>query len=230
AFARTQNGEIINDGGGRPIPLPKNQILGYSNPDWVWGLTNKFRYKQFNLTILIDGRVGGEMENYIRRQSFRGGRHIETIQGEMGDARYQDYLGNKSWVGEGVKIVSGTPTYDDVTGAITNYKDLVFAPNDTKTFLQDYISRYNSQAEGNLMSKTFSKLREITLGYTLPSSIIGNSFIKSATVSFVGRNLFYFTDKKHKDVDIDQYAGTQNSSSLQTPTIKRYGFNLNFVF
>ena len=229
-YARTQDGQIINDAGGRPIVLPKNQILGYSNPDWVWGLTNKFRYKNFHLTIQVDGRVGGIMENYIRRQTFRGGRHIETVQGAMGEARFQDYKGNKTYVGEGVKIVSGTPVYHPVTGEITNYKDLSFAPNDTKTFLQDYISRYNSQAEGNLMSKTFSKLREITLGYSIPESILGKSFIKGASISFVGRNLFYFTDKKHKDVDIDQYAGSQNSSTLQTPTIKRYGFNVNLVF
>ena len=229
-YARTPDGQIINDGGGRPIPLPKNQFLGNSNPDWVWGLTNKFRYKNFNLTVQFDGRVGGVMENYIRRQTFRGGRHIETVQGAMGVARYQDYQGNKTWVGEGVKIVSGIPKYDPVTGIITNYKDLVFAPNDIKTFLQDYISRYNSQAEGNLMNKTFAKLREITLGYTLPQSIMGKSFIRSATVSFVGRNLFYFAEKKNKDVDLDQYAGSQNSSSLQTPTIRRFGFNLNIVF
>ncbi len=230
AYARTEDGQIINDGGGRPIVLPKNQILGYANPDWVWGLTNKFHYKNFNLVVQIDGRVGGKMENYIRRQTFRGGRHIETAQGEMGEARYQDYLGVKSWVGEGVVITSGTPVYDPVTGKITNYKDLAFAPNTTKTFLQDYISRYNSQAEGNLMSKTFAKLREITLGYTLPSTLLGNSFIRSASVSFVARNLFYFTDKKHKDVDIDQYAGSQTSSNLQSPTVKRFGFNVNLVF
>lgn len=230
AFVRTPDGQIVNDGGGRPLRYPKNQILGYSNPDWVWGLTNKFRYKGFSLTVQIDGRVGGTMENYIRRQTFRGGRHIETVQGAMGEARFQDYKGVKSWVGEGVVVASGTPVYDPVTGQITNYKDLTFAPNSTKTFLQDYISRYNSTAEGNLMSKTFSKLREITLGYTLSPEMLGNSFIKSATISFVGRNLFYFTDKKHKDVDIDQYAGSQTSSSLQTPTIKRYGVNVNIVF
>lgn len=231
AYARTPDGQIINDGGGRPIVYPKNQILGYSSPDWVWGLTNKFRYKNFNLVLLIDGRVGGEMENYIRRQTFRGGRHIETAQGALGAARYQDYLGVKSYLGEGVKIVAGTPIYDPVTGRITNYKDLTFAPNDTKTFAQDYVSRYNSTAEGNLMSKTFSKIREITLGYTIPASFLKkSSFMKSASISFVGRNLFYFADKKHKDVDLDQYAGSQSSSSLQSPTVKRYGFNINIVF
>jgi hypothetical protein len=47
----------------------------------------------------------------------------------------------------------------------------------------------------------------------------------------VGRNLLYFVkDKRNKDVDIDQYAGRGGSSSLQTPTTKRYGINLNITF
>jgi len=230
AFARTQTGEIINDGGGRPIVLPKNQILGNASPDWVWGFVNKFNYKNFSLLLQIDGRVGGVMENYIRRQTFRGGRHIETIQGELGTARYQDYVGVKSYLGEGVQVLSGTPIFDPVTGVITNYKDLTFKRNATLTYAQDYVSRYNSQAEGNLMNKTFAKLREITLGYTLPQSFLNRTFIQSASISFVARNLFYFADKKHKDLDLDQYAGTQTSSNLQTPTVKRFGFNLNIVF
>lgn len=144
-FARTSDGKIINDAGGRPIVLPKAQRLGYGSPDWSWGFVNKFKYKSLFLTIQFDGRVGGTMQNYIRKQTFRGGRHIETVEGAMGDARYQDYKGVKSYVGEGVKIVSGTPTYDPVTGKLTNEKSLTFAPNDIKTFVQDYISRYYGQ-------------------------------------------------------------------------------------
>ena len=232
AYARTQDGQIINDNGGRPIILPIRQKLGYANPDWVWGLTNKFNYKGFTFIFQFDGRVGGTMENYIRRQTFRGGRHIETVQGAMGEARYQDYLGVKSWVGEGVTVSNNTPIqYDPVTGQITNYKDLQFTQNTTKTYLQDYVSRYYSTAEGNIMSKTYVKLREVTLSYNLPSNVIGKSFIRQATVSLVGRNLLYFVkDKRNKDVDIDQFAGSQTSSDLQSPTTRRYGINLNFTF
>jgi TonB-linked SusC/RagA family outer membrane protein len=232
AFVRTPDGQIINDAGGRPIIYPVAQFLGNANPDWVWGVNNKFNWKDLSFSFLFDGRVGGVMENYIRRQTFRGGRHIETVEGAMGDARYQDYKGVKSYVGEGVVVSNGTPiTYDPVTGLVTNYKDLQFAPNTTKTYLQDYISRYNSQTEGNLMSKTFAKLREVIIGYTLPSSVLGKSFIKKIEVSLVGRNLLYFVkDEKHKDVDIDKYAGRQTSTDLQTPTTRRYGFNLNLIF
>jgi len=232
AFVRTQDGQIINDAGGRPLRYPVSQFLGYADPDWVWGVNSKFNWKGISFSFLFDGRVGGVMENYIRRQTFRGGRHIETVQGAMGEARYQDYLGVKSWVGEGVQVSNGAVIqYDPVTGLITNYKDLQFAPNTTPTFLQDYISRYNSTTEGNMMSKTFAKLREVIIGYSLPGSLLGKSFIKRAEISFIGRNLLYFVkDKKNKDVDIDKYAGRQTSSDLQTPTTRRFGVNLNIIF
>lgn len=229
-FARTSDGKIINDAGGRPIVLPKAQRLGYGSPDWSWGFVNKFKYKSLFLTIQFDGRVGGTMQNYIRKQTFRGGRHIETVQGAMGDARYQDYLGVKSYVGEGVKIVSGTPIYDPVTGKLTNEKSLTFAPNDIKTFVQDYISRYYGQDGGNLIDKTFSKLREVTIGYTLPESVMKKTAFRAATISFVGRNLFYFQEKQNRDVDLDQYAGSQTTTNLQTPTVRRFGLNINLVF
>ena len=60
--------------------------------------------------------------------------------------------------------------------------------------------------------------------------MISKTPFKTASISFVARNLFYFVDKKHNDVDLDQYAGSQTSSSLQSPTVKRFGFNLNLVF
>ena len=182
------------------------------------------------MTIQFDGRVGGTMQNYIRKQTFRGGRHIETIEGALGTARYQDTKGIKSYVGEGVKIVAGTPVYDAVTGKLNNEKSLTFAPNDIKTYAQDYISRYYGQDGGNLIDKSFSKLREITLGYAFPESMMKKTVFRSANISFVGRNLFYFQEKQNKDVDLDQYAGTQTSTSLQTPTVRRFGLNINLVF
>jgi hypothetical protein len=229
-FARTQDGQIINDGGGRPVVLPVAQFAGNSDPDFVWGLNNKVSYKDFTLNLQVDGRVGGIMEDYVRKKTFQGGRHIETIEGAMGVARYQDYKGVKSYVGEGVQVASGTPKYDAVTGKITNYDALTFAPNATKTYIQDYISRVHGIPEPNIMSKTFFKLREVVLTYELPTTMVQKSVFKKATVSLVARNLLYWMpDSKFNDVDIDQYPG-ESSIGLQTPTTRSYGINLNFIF
>lgn len=234
AFIRTPDGQLINDGGGRPIVNPVPQFLGYTNPDWVWGVTNRINYKNIGFSFQFDGWYGGNIINYIQRQTFRGGRHIETVQGEMGEARYQDYQGIKSWVGPGMVIDNGVAPEYDVDGNITNYDELEFAPNTTATFLQDWISRYYAAEEANLMKRTFGKLREVTLTYTIPASTFKGGFIRGASISLVGRNLLYFAEKKN--VDVEQFTGTtspnsvQGYSGLQSPTLRRYGINLNITF
>lgn len=181
------------------------------------------------MSFQFDGRIGGSIVNYIQRQTFRGGRHIETVQGAMGVARAQDELGIKSYVGPGVVISNGaTIKYDAVTGAITNYDELQFSTNTTATFLQDYISRYYAAEEANLISRSYAKLREVTISYSLPKSVLTRTFLKSATVSLVGRNLLYFAEKS--DMDIDQFVAPDGYASLQSPSLRRYGVNINLTF
>jgi hypothetical protein len=241
-FVKAPDGQLIIDGSGRPFRNPTNRFLGYTNPDWTWGVRNTLNYKNFSLAFQFDGWVGGNLVNYIQRQTFRGGRHEETVLNNitdanglgMGDARFQDYLGNKSWVAEGVVISNGVAPEYDVDGNITNYSKMEFAPNTTKTFLQDYISRYYANEEANLMSRTFTKLREVTLTYNLPDEWLKGNFIQGASVSFVGRNLLYFAEETN--VDVEQFTGTtdpnsvQGYSGLQSPTLRRFGINLNITF
>jgi hypothetical protein len=209
AMAHDSEGNIIHDASGRPIVI-----------------------------VQFDGRVGGVITNYVQRQTFRGGRHLESTEGAMGIARDLDWQNQKAgkfdqpqvngnYVGEGVSLVKGTIKYDQ-DGNITNMNELEFTKNTTKTFLQDYISRKYSTSEANLMSKSFAKLREVTLTYNFPIRLFNQStWIKGASISFVGRNLLYFAEKK--DIDLDNYIGT-NYSGLQSPTTKRYGVNINVKF
>lgn len=232
AFYRTKEGQIINDKSGRPLSNPVNQFLGNTNADFSFGFINKFSYRNIFLNVQVDGRIGGVIEDYIQKQTFRGGRHIETVQGKMGDARFQDYKGVKSWVGPGVVLTEGS-IQPDVDGKITNYDKLAFTPmSDTyKTYLQDWISTYYNTNEANMISRSFVKLREVTLGYQVPSRLLTGrmSFVKGASISFVARNLLYFAAKK--DLDVEQFVNYSNTSSdLQTPTTRRYGVNINLTF
>ncbi|WP_293685054.1 SusC/RagA family TonB-linked outer membrane protein [Spirosoma sp. 48-14] len=226
SFIRTPDGQLINDAGGRPIVNPVAQFLGYVNPKFVWGLNNRFSYKNINFSFQFDGRVGGIIGDYVRQKTFQGGRNIETIQGAYGEARKNDVQAVKSYVGEGVVLTSGSINYD-VNGNILNYGELKYAPNTTKTYAQDYIARVYGQAESFLMDRSYAKLREVIIGYTLPQTALRRLGVKQASVSVVGRNLLYFA--KYKDIDLDQYL-TGGVSGLQTPTTRRYGINLNLVF
>lgn len=238
AFVRTQDGQIINDAAGKPISNPKAQFLGYLNGKFQWAVFNKFSFKGLSLGFQFDGNVGGVTSDYLHNKTMRGGRNLETVQGAFGIARSSDndHAGDPYYkgvyVGEGVQISNGASiNYDGTTGAVLNYKDLQFASNKKVTQVQDYISKYYGVTEANLMSKTYAKLREVTIGYDLPESLLRNTFISKVTVSLVGRNLIYFyKDKRFKDVDLDQYNYSTTGTSLQSPTVRRFGFNINVTF
>ena len=227
AFVKTPDGQIINDASGRPIYAPVSQYLGNMLPKFVFGINNQFEYKGVNLSFQFDGRIGGVISNYVQKQTFRGGRHIDLVTGAMGDARYQDYLGVKSYVGEGVQVANGATIKYDADGNVTNYAELTYTPNTTKQYLQDWVSRYYNSDEGNLMSRSFGMLREVVIGYQIPKKLFSKSGIQQISVSVVGRNLLYFAEKK--DIDLNQYLDG-GSSGLQTPSTRRYGVNLNLTF
>jgi TonB-linked SusC/RagA family outer membrane protein len=238
AFVRSPDGQIVNDAAGKPLVNPVPQFLGYLNADFQWSIYNNIAYKNFSLGFQFDGSVGGVTTDYMHNKTMRGGRNIETVEGALGAARLADdqHAGDANfpgiYVGEGVVVSNGVPIdFDSQTGAILNYKDLQFAPNTQVTHVQDYVSKYYGVNEANLMSKTFAKLREVTLTYDFPQQWISKSFISKLSVSLVGRNLLYFYgDKRFKDVDLDQYNYSTSGTALQSPTTRRYGFNINVVF
>ncbi|MDP9080717.1 MAG: SusC/RagA family TonB-linked outer membrane protein [Bacteroidota bacterium] len=259
-FVRDGNGSIINSysvdangkvTGGLPITSPggiaNNGFLGHANPDFSFGITNSFRYKNFSLSFQFDGRIGGKIYDRTYYQSMNGGTALETASGAYGVARLAEWNSTKegtqsataAYVGTGVHIVSGTPTY--ANGQITNLSQLTFAPNTTPVTVQSYIS---SGIGGNfdeyyMISRSYAKLREATIGYSLPSDMLKGTFIKKVSVSIVGRNLLYFAARK--DIDLDQFAsgynasdrtlvGTNGGSDLESPTSRRYGFNIHLTF
>ncbi|MBB5397013.1 SusC/RagA family TonB-linked outer membrane protein [Mucilaginibacter sp. AK015] len=238
AFVKTPDGQIINDEAGKPLINPVAQYLGNMNAKYAWSVYNKLQYKSLSLGFQFDGSVGGVIVDYMHNKTMRGGANIETAEGALGAARYQDwsnygkpgYAG--SYIGEGVQISNGgVINYDSNTGAVLNYGDLQYKKNGSKTFVQDYVSKYYNADEANLMSKTFSKLREVTLGFDFPKQLLQKTFIQKASISIYGRNLLYFyKDKRFKDVDLDQYNYAAGLTGLQSPTVRSYGFNLNVSF
>ena len=239
-FVRTPDGQIINDAAGKPL-TPGNralQKLGNLNNNYTWSIYNDFHYKSVGLNFQFDGAVGGVTTDYMFNKTMRGGRNALTAEGALGEARYQDWLNygkagyTGTYVGEGVQVANGASiNYDSQTGVILNSEALQFTPNTTKVFVQDYVSRYYNVQESNLMSKTFGKLRQVVISYDLPSALLANTFIRKVSVSVIGRNLLYFYgDKRFKDVDLDQYNGYVSVTGLQSPSVRSYGLNLNATF
>ncbi len=254
-FVRDQSNNIVYSGGSPLKATGGNDSrlgsLGFLNPDFTFGINNKFSYKNFSFSFQFDGRIGGKIYDYNYYAAMQGGTDLSTVQGVIGAARYAEWLSTNGGTkaptaalignefGHGVTITGGTPIFQN--GQISNYKDLTFGPNTTPTLVEGYL---NGGLKANfdeyfMIDRSFVKLREVTLGYTLPQSMFKSRIFKSATVSLVGRNLLYFAARK--DFDIDQYASGFNSSdrttggaaangALQSTTARRFGFNINLSF
>ena len=261
--ALTPDGKVIHNESGLPIYLPKAQYLGHADPDWSWGINNKFSYKSFSISFQFDGMVGGKIQDRVLRKMTEGGRGANTNEGVMGQAREYEaahfgdpgYFGSDQFHqhdggardangrpilgGDGVQVVGGAGNiqYDANTGVITNYKDLQFVQNDSTTqWMQDYVSSFYNDPQHTMVNKTYAKLREVVITYSLPVKLLRKSFISKVDVSLVGRNLLYFFPKAFHDIDVDQYPGRDQFGTsrleydLQTPTTRSYGFNINIVF
>ncbi len=262
-FLRSPDGQIINastkkvdpttgqttyESTGTPLVRPagtnSKQLMGYTNPSFVWALNNRFSYKNFSFSFQFDGRVGGVIRDQVYAYALNAGNQPETVQGDLGAARLKEWqstaLGTKAptpaYVGPGVSVIGDLKF--DASGNISNLSELQFVPNTKAVTVQSYVQGiYNNGVEESyIVSKTYAKLREVIIGYTIPTRILGNRFIKAANISLVGRNLLYFAQRK--DFDLDQYAQGYNATSrttltnpsLQSATTRRFGININLTF
>lgn len=214
---RDPQGNVIHQA-GMPLLSSYTQQYGYTDPNFVFGFINNFTYGNWNLGISIDGRIGGMMYDYIYAKMFDTGSNPETDN----TYRYDEVVnGLKNYVGKGVKVVSGEVTYDNY-GRITS-DTRQYAPNDVPVSYQAYTRKWGNSYENGVMSKSFVKVREISLAYRVPQQWFGKSGIRSASIALTGQNLFLFTKFKYSDPDVD----TEN---MNAPAQRMVGLNVKVGF
>lgn len=101
-------------------------------------------------------------------------------------------------------------------------------PND----VQDYWSRLTSITEEFVFDATFVKLRQLTLTYRLPKSLLQNSPFSGVSLSFVGRNLGLISSNVD-NIDPEATYNNNNGQGLEwfgVPQTRSFGFDLNVSF
>ncbi len=187
---------------------PYDTKFGYTDPDFIWGLNSTLRYKNLSLFVSFDGINGGLINSRTESYMWQAGVHPNSVTPE----RALDVAtpGSQNYLGDGVKVVSGSYTYDQF-GNITS-DTRVYAPNDVKSTYKAYVkAMHGSSAWGgngtpaDTYEKTFFKLRELALTYTLPVNLT-KGWAKAASIGFVGQNVFLWAkDFTYSDPDGSGY-------------------------
>ena len=223
-WERDPSGNIIHDN-GYPIQSEYQSVAGYEEPDWVFGFNSTIRYKDFTLTFALDGRVGGVTHSVIDQALWMTGAHRDSDT----QWRYDEVVNGKmNYIGEGVKVVSGSVEYDSQGHILSDTR--VFAPNDREVSYETYMKLYHGAGNvwdakhQHILDQTFIKLRELSLSYNIPKSFCSKMGLKGASVAFVGNNLLMWTKEfKFSDPDVA-------SENLNSPSIRMLGCNIKVNF
>lgn len=212
-FVYNEAGDVIYENG---LPLITSVFAPvragtYSEPKLAYGFINNFNYKNWNLNVAIDGRIGGVIYNYMYANTMTSGAAKQTAEGDVRELPF---------IGTGVKVIGGE-VLTDVRGNIV-YDSREYAENDVSVNYYEWVQRaYGANYALNAFDATFLKIREISLGFRVPTNWLAKTGIKGASVSLVGRNLFLFTNVLYTDPDVG------NDDAAQGPSVRNVGFNLN---
>lgn len=217
-YQTNAEGQVIYEN-GLPVSDPYKRFIGYDEPDLTYGLSNTLSYKNVSLSFLFDGRLGGLMYSNTNQKMWWGG----TSKGTVNQYREDAVNGENNYIGQGVIVTGGTVSYD-VNGNITA-DTRQYAPNNVPVNYISFMQTTSNNQNKNYhyYKESFIKLREVTLTYQFKGKLLKSTPFNSLDISLVGRNLWL--SSKIPNVDPDS-----GVDSLQAPSTRNIGFNINMKF
>ena len=201
----SNSGKVITKSGSK-----YSRYLGNMNSKYQLSWSNTFSYKNFNLFFLINGRIGGKVISLTEAYLDRLGVSQRTADARLAAESNPEFMITKE---------DGT----QVAGMYINEgRDLVPVQTWYETIGVNDASNY-------VYNATNFRLRELSFGYTF-RDLFGEG--KNLSLSFIGRNLFYF----YKDAPVDPDVSLSSKNGLggfemfNLPSTRNFGFNLKVNF
>ena len=206
--------------------------IGNPMPKYTFGWTNTFRYKDFDLSIFVNGSVGNKVYNYIRMKldamksvwqnqssTVLNRSHITAINPN------KDY--SNGYKGHNANVVYNW--YDDIDNVqVTNPTSIPAAhlndPNENTRVSDRYIE-----------NGSYLRVKNITLGYTFPKQWIKHIGLENLRLSCNIQNLWTITGYKGYDPEIGASTSDMNgyvygldNGRYPSPTVYSFGLNVTF--
>ena len=201
---RDDDGNIVYDtSSGFPVKSELKKI-GNSVAPLSMGLNNRFKYKNFSLDVLIDGKFGNDVFSVLNVYATRFGLSKRTLEGRE----------------EGLTLTG----VDESGNPYTNY-----IPS---TDIRSYYQNMKNYSDHFIYDGSFVKLRQVVLSYNIPVEKLKLFKLQSASISFIARNLALLYSKTDNFDPESSYTNgnAQGFESFALPRTRSYGLNLKLKF
>lgn len=202
---------LINEEGTEYLKTENRVPVGNCAPLVTGGINLRASYKNWSLYALVDAKLGGQIYCGSYVVAMQTGQSIATLYERDGN---------------------GLPFYDTDGQFIGNYG--VILPGQCintetgETYLNENVVHYlykympNFGGWGNylttpgIVKNTWIKMRELALTYELPHRLLEKqNFFKQASISLVGRDLFYFYKTLPDNINPEGTQGSGNAQGLE---------------
>lgn len=203
-------GKLIVGLNGLPQATAEQYYLGDQTPRALFGITNSFVYKNFGISFLIDGRIGGKFYSSTQSALQKVGLAADTAPGGRRDNFVLDAVVQQN-------------------GGFTN--------NTKEITQQDYWAAVTAGnlgiTEQNIYDATNIRLRNVQVSYNFPKSIFQKLALQSAKVSFTANNVWMIYSKA-KGIDPESVFAINSNAvgfeNLAFPTTRSYLFSITLGF
>lgn len=210
--ASPYNGRIIVGDNGLPLISTEKSHVGNQNPDWMMGFTNNFSWKGFNLSFLLDFRIGGDIYSATASNLYiRGNAEGTVVNGD----RASFVVPNS--------VIQTADGYVENTVAVTpqNYWERI---GSTGNYGLPEIFTYDA---------TNIRLRNITFGYDFNRQLLKGTPFQRARLSLTCNNV-WMIHYNLPGIDPESVAATNtNATGFENgaaPTSRSYTFNITVGF
>ena len=170
-------------------------ILGSNQPNLLGGLASSFRYKNFDLSFAFNFEWGQELVNWSTFFMVHGGARINAATGEATYGFYTKQLDRWQKPGDVTDIPKVGGTADE---RANNY------------------GRFTSRA---MEDGSYTRLRNLTIGYTIPSTATSRVGINSVRVYVMASNLWTITNYSGLDPEINAGGGKGTVGGVEMFTV-----------
>lgn len=201
-YARNAAGTILTDNDGLPFADSEQGIIGDINPDWMGGIVNNFKYKQFTFSFAFDMKKGGDIQNNVDGYGYF-----------YGTPKVTEDRGPR--VVEGVNATTGQPNTVSVSGQA--YYQRINSV--LESVIQDgtYVKLRNVSLGYNLKSEWLQKSPFKTIGFQVTGR---NLWIYAP----------HFTGGDPEVSSFGSSNGSQGIYSFSTPTSRSVDFSVKLTF
>ena len=206
-------GKIIVDKNGLPQNTDELVKIGSINYDYMMGIGNSLRYKDFTLSFDFDIRQGGLMFSRTHDITYFTGNAMQTT-----------YNDRNPFI---------------VPNSVKKNADGTYSENDIPLYGTTLYNYWDNGAvamgSGSLVSKSYVKLRQVVFGWNVPSKWLAKTPLTGVRFSIFGNNLLMWTPSSNTFIDPEASSfGNDLEGNFgeysSNPSSRKFGFNVNVKF